>query len=86
MTACQQKLTGREKRTARHEHGLIRAKDHRQGQDDPVWPAEVTKDDLQKMQNTDDSRKVVRSLAEDQSQPFFRKNGLLYHKWDSPAA
>ena len=55
-------------------------------QDNPAWPANVTKDEMQRMQDMDDLLIVAWTREEDPSQPFFGEIGQLYRKWESCAA
>ena len=80
-----QRLSRREKRQARHNHGLIRAKN------EPVRKQILPQqsplpDNLQQLQNDDESLMEVRELACQASQQFFKENGILYRKWESKAA
>ena len=56
-------LTRREKRTIRHKHGLVRAKDQRRPQRVDLEPP-LSRDNLLRMQNEDDSLQAIREPAE----------------------
>ena len=76
-----QRLTRQEKRTARHSHGLIRAKDSPKEKSGDTLPVVITREELIKLQDQDNSLAGVRGLTRDPSQPFYRKNSLIYRKW-----
>ena len=77
------KATRREKRLTRQKFGLVRAKDQRPNEE---LPADLSREELQKLQEADESRNDARESAKDPTQPFFRVNGLLYRRWQSRAA
>ena len=77
-------LTRRVKRTIRHKHGLVRGKDQRRPQRVDLEPP-LSRDDLLRTQNEDDSLQAIREPAEKPlqlRQPFIREpDGLLSRQW-----
>ena len=76
--------TRREKREARHHQGLVRAKDPPKPQ--PRRTTTVNREQLRQLQETDETLTTVRELADQPSQPFVKKDGLLFRKWEHRTA
>ena len=85
-TKC--KSSRKQKREARHKHGLVRAKDHSTKKNPTStqwWDLGISRARLQQLQESDESLGVLRSLAEEESTSgavsLFWKDGLLYRRW-----
>ena len=74
--------TRREKREARHQHGLVRAKDPPKQQPEILKGLGVDKKRLQQLQEIDETLSGVRELAEQPFQLFVRRDKLLFRKWE----
>lgn len=85
IPASKTPLTRQEKRRARHEHGLVRAKNRPQPQSGKDLSLEFDREEMRQLQETDDTLDWVCELARDPAQPFFYEEGLLYRKWEPRA-
>ena len=89
--AVRRTLTRWEKRKARHEHGLVRAKDlrqlkrHRNPSAGSARVAGLAREEMQQMQESDETLEGVRESVSDPSGRFFEEDGLLFKKWEPPA-
>ena len=79
-------MTRREKRLKRQKFSLVRTKDKKQNHTMPETPVDISREELQKLQDTDETLVEARAAAESSSGPFFRESGLLYRRWQSRAA
>ena len=77
------RLKRREKRLARHQHGLVRAKDS--GKSHKVaLTLPVSHDELKAMQEQDETLKTACELSQQTTttqHPFLQREGLLYRRW-----
>ena len=73
--------TRREKRQARRQYGLIRAKDRKGPTEQPEGILTIDCEGMRGMQEGDDTLSTVRELTGENSGPFCLKSGLLYRKW-----
>ena len=74
--------TRREKRNERHRHGLIRAKDPPKRPPTAMTGVGVDRATLQQLQETDESLSCIRDALDQPSQPFVKKDGLLFRQWE----
>ena len=84
-TDSKTKLSRREKRTARHQHGLVRAQDQRRKKTEKEEQSlDTGRARLEQLQSTYETLAGVRAQAtegEESAAGYFKRDGVIYRKW-----